>query len=244
MGHFLRRSDLGNLFRQSPAQSFSAPQTLETLHNRLPVDLFNNDGTANGVQETGPGADWEGIWAPYDAATYQWALEQISSQDVVVDIGAGDLRLARKMAAVARQVIAIEISLKVIQRAILSQPLSTNLTVICADARSVALPGCVTIGVLLMRHCTHFRLYAEKLRRAGCSRLITNARWRMGVEAVDLHAARMEYKDAPMGWYACWCGAVGFKEGPAETWTAALDAVTHEVSACPQCELTFDGVYL
>lgn len=90
-----------------------------------------------------------------------------------------------------------------------------------------------------MRHCTHFSLYAEKLRQAGCSRLITNARWHMSVEVVDLNASRLAYKDVPLGWYACQCGAVGFKEGPAEAWTADRDAVTYEISACPQCEQYF-----
>jgi hypothetical protein len=194
----------------------------------------------------GDSIDWEGMWAPYDTATYQWVLEQVHPQDVVVDIGAGDLRLARKMAAVARQVIAIEISPAILRHAILRhatlrsadlfQPLPDNLTIICANAQIIDLPTCVTIGVLLMRHCTSFCLYAEKLRQAGCSRLITNARWRMGVEAVDLQAPRLVFKDAPMGWYACWCGAVGFKEGPVEAWTAALDAITNEVTACPKCE--------
>jgi hypothetical protein len=39
-----------------------------------------------------------------------------------------------------------------------------------------------------------------------------------------------------MGWYACACGAVGFKIGPAEGWTEAQDAAVSEVQACPRCE--------
>ena len=39
--------------------------------------------------------DWELHWAPYDPATYQMVLEQLLPDDVVLDIGAGDLRLAR-----------------------------------------------------------------------------------------------------------------------------------------------------
>jgi hypothetical protein len=86
-----------------------------------------------------------------------------------------------------------------------------------------------------MRHCTHFRLYAEKLRAAGATRLLTNARWRMNVEAVNLSAQRIPFDEAHMGWYACLCGATGFKEGPAEQWSLESDERINEVTGCPQC---------
>ena len=41
-------------------------------------------------------ADWEALWSPYDQSTYHAVLEMIQSTDVVIDIGAGDLRLARQ----------------------------------------------------------------------------------------------------------------------------------------------------
>jgi hypothetical protein len=182
-------------------------------------------------------AEWEGMWAPYDSGVYDKVLEQIRPQDVVVDIGAGDLRLARRMAAVARQVIAIEQNPEIIASgASASIPLPKNINVICADALEAPLPTYVTIGILLMRHCTHFRQYAEKLRRAGAMRLVTNARWHLDVETIDLQARCIAYRDAPMGWYACGCGAAGFKTGPADSWTEAMDADVYEVDACPQCE--------
>ena len=52
--------------------------------------------------------DWEARWAPYDEPTYQTVLQAIRPDDLVLDIGAGDLRLACRMAAVCRGVIAIE----------------------------------------------------------------------------------------------------------------------------------------
>ncbi len=72
----------------------------------------------------------------------------------------------------------------------LSGPLPANLIPICADARVLDFPSGITAGVLLMRHCTNFRLYAEKLQKAGAARLITNARWRMDVESMNLLAQR------------------------------------------------------
>jgi hypothetical protein len=96
-------------------------------------------------------------------------------------------------------------------------------------------PSDITTGVLLMRHCTCFRLYAEKLQKAGATRLITNARWHMDVETVNLLAQRKPFTGAVMGWYACICGGTGFKEGPAEHWSPEMDQITNEVSSCPQC---------
>lgn len=181
--------------------------------------------------------DWERIWAPYDQSTYRLVLSQISPDDVVYEIGAGDLRLARQIARCARRVYAVEINPKILETSARApEPLPDNLNVICADARQAAVPAYVTIGVLLMRHCSSFSVYADKLLRAGCKRLITNARWGMGVENVNLETTRISYRLAPTGWYACWCGAVGFKTGPAQSWTAEQDALVWEVFACPRCK--------
>ena len=48
-------------------------------------------------------ATWEAMFAPYDQPTYQAVLDQIQPHDIILDIGAGDLRLARQMAQIARQ---------------------------------------------------------------------------------------------------------------------------------------------
>ena len=175
---------------------------------------------------------WEAMYAPYDPATYQAVLDRLSTEDVVLDIGAGDLRLARRMARVGRTVYAIEIDPRLVSQC---GQLPHNLILIQGDARRLDFPPGVTTGVLLMRHCRHYWLYAAKLRRAGASRLITNARWHLDVEVVDLVRPPISYADAAMGWYACSCGHVGFKEGPAEDWSCEMDRMTNEVSNCPEC---------
>jgi hypothetical protein len=180
------------------------------------------------------GDDWELKWAPYDAGTYQTVIEQLLPDDVVLDIGAGDLRLARQMAATVHKVYAIEINDMVWERG-LGNSLPDNLVIIHANALAIGFPPEVTTGVLLMRHCTHFNLYADKLRSLGCQRLITNARWRMAVETVDLQAPRIKFEKVEIGWYACWCGAVGFKNGLAELLTPETNAIIHEVIDCPIC---------
>jgi len=181
-------------------------------------------------------SDWEAMYAPYDQGTYQTVLSQLRPDDVILDIGAGDLRLARQMAPIVRKVYAVEINPQVLDKAIvLRDPLPGNLIPICADARILDFPSDLTTGVLLMRHCTCFCLYAEKLQNAGVARLITNARWHMDVEAVDLLVQRKSFKETNMGWYACICGGRGFKEGPAEHWSSELDEIIAEVSNCPQC---------
>ncbi len=55
------------------------------------------------------------MFAPYDQATYQAVLDLLRPGDVVLDIGAGDLRLSRQMAAVTRKVYAVERSLAVLR---------------------------------------------------------------------------------------------------------------------------------
>lgn len=177
--------------------------------------------------------EWESIWAPYDEPTYNQVVELIRPNDVVLEIGAGDLRLARRLAYIAREVIAWEMQTAVLTNA--AQGLPDNLAAYAVDARRAAVPKGVTTAVLLMRHCQHFHLYANKLHSAGCQRLITNARWGMGVEAINLQVPRMLYTTTPMGWYACWCGATGFKPGPAEYLNPELETAVHEVVDCPSC---------
>lgn len=177
-------------------------------------------------------AAWEAMHAPSDQPTYQAVIDRLSADDIILDIGAGDLRLARQMAQIVRRVYAVEIHAGLMAQA---EPLPANLIPIYADARELDFPSDITTGVLLMRHCTCFRLYAGKLQQAGATRLITNARWRMDVEAVDLWAQRKPFAEVTIGWYACMCGRVGFKEGPAEDWTLEMDQIVQEASSCPQC---------
>ena len=182
-------------------------------------------------------ADWEAMWAPYDEATYRAVFDQIAADDVVLDIGAGDLRLARRAARVCRRVYAIEIQKELLQLANRNEDNTPagNLIVLHGDARHLPFPQDVRTGILLMRHCTHFRLYVDKLQAAGADRLITNARWRLGVETIALQAERMSYRRLKMGWYACWCGAAGFKPGPVEQLALEVIDGVQEVIDCPMC---------
>ena len=181
-------------------------------------------------------ADWEAMHAHYDQRTYRAVLDQLTPNDIILDIGAGDLRLARQMAPLVSKVYAIEINAEVLERSDMARdPLPSNLTPVGADARLQNFPPDVTTGVLMMRHCTCFGLYVDKLREVGAIRLITNVRWRMGVEVVNLVCPRSSYADIRMGWYACLCGGTGFKEGPAEGWTIEMDRIILEVSSCPRC---------
>lgn len=183
--------------------------------------------------------DWEAAWAPYDADTYETALSFLRPDDVVLDIGAGDLRFARLAAQQVRRVIAVERNRAVIPHLLTLSPVERrgngNLEVICADALTWPFPPGITVGVLLMRHCRHYREYAEKLLACGCRRLITNARWGMGVEEVHLDAPRVPYRNARSRWYACACGAVGFAPGPVEAITCKSLETVIEVAECPEC---------
>jgi predicted RNA methylase len=180
--------------------------------------------------------DWEAAYAPYDEATYQFVLDHITAQDVVLDIGAGDLRLARRVADVAQKVYAVERQVAVLpQLARASWP--AWLIVINADAQHWSFPPDVTVAVLLMRHCTpeHFAGYVKRLlATTRCTRLLTNARWKMGVEEMDLRS-REPYNPDRVGWYACRCGGIGFTPGDPQLITSQLLAEVIEVERCPQC---------
>ena len=182
---------------------------------------------------TEPLDTWEARWSPYDETTYATVLTAVGPQDVVLDIGAGDLRLARRLAGVARHVIAWELQPDLLARA--PRLLPDNLTPVVTDARAEPVPAGVTVAVLLMRHCQHYALYVSKLRAAGCQRLLTNARWHMGVEAVDLSPGA-PFASAEIGWYACRrCGAVGFAgQDASQVNEATLSQVT-DVEGCPSC---------
>jgi hypothetical protein len=176
--------------------------------------------------------DWEGWFSPYDGQTYEWVQDHIAEDDVVLEIGAGDLRLALRMADRARRVYAVEVNPLVVGPALadIGMDLPRNLHVICANALDMSPPPGVTVAVLLMRHCQHFGQYFDRLRAAGCRRLLTNARWKSGVEMVDLTASRVPYERVRGGWYACRCGAVGYTGDGQRT-----DAPPTEVIACPAC---------
>ena len=182
---------------------------------------------------------WEARWAPYDEATYAAVLAAIEPDDVVLDIGAGDLRLARRMAQSAQQVSAWELrpALLAARSGERGAESDQRLRPVCTDARSEPVPPGVTVAVLLMRHCTHYALYVEKLRAAGCQRLITNARWGMGVDLIDLGPG-LPLDSVGVGWYACRrCGAVGWAgEDAAAVNAAALETVT-DVEGCPACDV-------
>lgn len=183
---------------------------------------------------------WEAQFAPYDEPTYQAVLRHIAPSDVVLDIGAGDLRLTRRIAEIARRVAAIEMQPQLLRQ---QPPLPANLTVICGDARTAAWPTDITLAVLLMRHCTHFGLYASRLLAQGCTRLVTNARWGMDVELANLTDA-VAWRDAPAGWYACRCGQVGFNPTQPHRLTKTETERITEVSHCPDClpAITRNGV--
>jgi predicted RNA methylase len=180
--------------------------------------------------------DWEAAFAPYDEATYQFVVEHVTAQDVVLDIGAGDLRLARRLAEVARKVYAVERNAEVLPLDRSSWP--DRLIVVNADAWHWPLPSDVSAAVLLMRHCTpeHFAQVVQRLiTETQCQRLFTNARWKMGVEEVQIRSG-MTYDPDQMSWYACRCGAIGFTPGDPQAINEKTLTEVIEVTSCPNCE--------
>lgn len=176
--------------------------------------------------------DWEGWFSPYDEETYETVLAWVGEEDVVLEIGAGDLRLSLRLAEKVCRVYAVEFNPVLLASALaeIGFELPRNLFVICANALDFPVPPEATAAVLLMRHCRHFGTYFTRLQKAGCRRLITNARWKNGVEQIDLTAPRLPFSCLKEGWYACSCGAVGYVgEGD------LVDEPPVEVNDCPRC---------
>ena len=183
-------------------------------------------------------ADWEGWFSPYDEGTYRAVLDHVAASDVVLEIGAGDLRLALRIAPKTRKVYAIEVNPLVVGPAleIIGTRLPRNMHVVCANALDVAVPPGVTVAVLLMRHCQHFGQHFERLPAANCKWMLTNARWKSSVEAIDLTATRLPFGRVREGWYACRCGAVGYVGAGTRD-----NAPPVEVSECPACSAQGTG---
>jgi hypothetical protein len=180
-----------------------------------------------------PELDWERRWAPYDEPTYMAVLEAMASNDIVLEIGAGDCRLAKRLAKKAQKVYAVERNQELVTG--LSTNLPANCQLITADARHFPFPQDISAAVLLMRHCRSFAQYWSKLVITGCEKLITNARWGLGVEIVDLKGPRLPFDKVSLGWYACCCGYTGFVTGAAERITERVVDRVWEVTSCPAC---------
>ena len=210
----------------------STEETIQRLQALTEAGRLQFRGGLRRFAERHELSDWEGWFSPYDEAIYQAVLSHISSEDVVLDIGAGDLRLGLRLAERAGRVYAVEVNPLLLAQAldIIGLNLPRNLHVICANALDLSIPTDITIAVLLMRHCRHFRVYADRLQAVGCQRLLTNARWRTGVELMDLTTPGVAFEDVNEGWYACRCGATGYVGSG-----GSPDAAAVEVVSCPNC---------
>ncbi len=192
-------------------------------------------------------AEWESCWAPHDEATSTYVLARLAPGERVLDIGAGDLRLAVRMAERGCEVTAIERERTVLERGLRQLGIAPavrraeialrigagHLTVVLADASTWPFPP-VESAVLLMRHCTRFREYVSRLRAVGCRRVFTNVRWRCGVEEMRLDRLR-PFGAIETGWWACTCGAVGFAAADPALVDAEALARVQEVEGCPRC---------
>ncbi len=87
---------------------------------------------------------------------YDKILDQLTEDDVVVDMGAGDLRLSLLMAEKVQKVYAVEINHEIISYALdeIGYDLPINLDVIVANMMEYEIPSDVTTIVLLVKNVT------------------------------------------------------------------------------------------
>jgi len=99
---------------------------------------------------------WECFFVPEDWF-YDNVLKLLNRNDVVFDVGAGDLRFDLLMAKKVRKVYAVEINPTILGKAlqIINYDLPTNLIAICGNAFKMELPSDVTVVTCLMIHRVH-----------------------------------------------------------------------------------------
>lgn len=97
------------------------------------------------------------VWFLPEVTNYDDCLSKLNPDDVVFDVGAGDLRFDLIMAEKVRKVYAVEINPKILAGAlrIIGYDMPENLTVICGNAFTMELPGDVTAVTCLMIHRKH-----------------------------------------------------------------------------------------
>lgn len=99
---------------------------------------------------------WEVFFVPEDMY-YGSCLDRLNRNDVVFDVGAGDMRFDLIMAETVRKVYAVEINPTTIARAlrIIGYDLPANVVAICGNAFEMELPSDVTAVTCLMIHRQH-----------------------------------------------------------------------------------------
>ena len=92
------------------------------------------------------------IWFCPEEHLYGQVLKMLSKDDVVFDVGAGDLRFSLMMSQKVKKVYAVEINPLILGDAlkIIGYDLPENLIVICGNAWKMQLPPDVTCIVCLM----------------------------------------------------------------------------------------------
>jgi len=107
-------------------------------------------------QKTHDMRGWECFFVP-EEWFYSDVLKLLKSDDVVFDVGAGDLRFDLLMAEKVRKVYAVEINPTILGKArqIIGYDLPTNLIVLCGNAFKMELPSDVTVVTCLMIHREH-----------------------------------------------------------------------------------------
>lgn len=120
---------------------------------------FKRFSLENGIE------GWEAFFVP-EENYYQEVLDNVSSEDVIFDVGAGDFRLDLLLSEKVKHIYAVEIHPETVSDALkiigLNKP--SNLTVICGNGFDMLLPLDVTCVICLMIHRVHDFRY-DWLRR-------------------------------------------------------------------------------
>ena len=100
--------------------------------------------------------DWECFFVP-EENFYLEALDKVSEDDVIFDVGAGDLRFDLLLSPIVKKVYAVEINPEILGKAlkIIGFDIPKNLIAIRGNAFEFDLPRDVTKVICLMIHRKH-----------------------------------------------------------------------------------------
>jgi len=102
-----------------------------------------------------------------DIECYSFVLENLDKNDIVFDLGSGDLRLSILMAERVKKVYAVEVNPILVGRAlqVIGYDMPRNLIVTCGNLFDLEMPKDATVVVILMRHCTRQEEIFKKFKK-------------------------------------------------------------------------------
>lgn len=148
-------------------------QVVDRLEKKYIENIENDSPTSEEIRGFKAWVEYQELdgiecWFCPDKSCYNFVLKNVSSEDVVMDIGSGDLRLPLLLSEKVKKVYAVEVNPKIVGDALkaIGYNLPRNVIVYCANILDIKIPSDVTIVTILMRHCLHQEEFLHKFKES------------------------------------------------------------------------------